>query len=64
MYVFYVTRGLLAFICAGCETYFYIGVSKEIGKVLMKLYIHSVNCGLEIAKKSDEDLNVSFMPTC
>ena len=31
MYVFYVTRGLLALICAGCETYFYIGVSKEVG---------------------------------
>ena len=31
LYVFYITRCLLALICAGCETYFYIGVSKEIG---------------------------------
>ena len=31
MYVFYVIRFVLAAISSGCETYFYIGVSREIG---------------------------------
>lgn len=31
MYVWYCIRCILAVICAGCETYFYIGVTKEIG---------------------------------
>ena len=39
-------NGPLALICAGCETYFYIGVSKEVGanagRITLGILIFSV----------------------
>ncbi len=44
VYVYFVTRALLALICAGCETYFYIGVSKEIGANVGRITLGLLIC--------------------
>lgn len=37
--VFYFTRCLLAFVCAGCETYFYRGVQRVFGPSIARLWL-------------------------